>query len=62
MWGEGFDIVSKSNRMHCQRKRRFEKAFGLKGHTLCLMQTDHQLAVACEHEEKIKVELSGLPA
>ena len=34
---------------------RFEKAFGLKADTLCRMQTEHDLAHARQHENKIKV-------
>ena len=34
---------------------RFEKAFGLKADTLCRMQTEHDLADARQHENKIKV-------
>ena len=34
---------------------RFEKAFGLKADTLCRMQTEHELAQAREHQNKIKV-------
>ena len=34
---------------------RFEKAFGLNADTLCRMQTQHDLALAREHQGKIKV-------
>lgn len=34
---------------------RFEKAFGLSADTLCRMQTHHDLAVARERQDEIKV-------
>jgi addiction module HigA family antidote len=35
---------------------RFEKAFGLSAETLLRMQTRHDLALAREHQDEIKVE------
>ncbi len=34
---------------------RFEKAFGLQADTLCRMQSAHDLALAREHQDDIKV-------
>jgi antitoxin HigA-1 len=41
---------------------RFEKAFGLQADTLCRMQSAHDLALAREHQDEIKVGPIGIAA